>query len=76
MLPCRGRRSFRVQRISSKKETTSQQLGEQVSLKWTTGTGPRIVWAQLHLRALEQRYLSPRRASSPTGRGRRSTVQF
>lgn len=54
-----------LQRISSKKETKSYQLGKQVSFKWTTGAGPRIVCvrdypSELQLRALEQVHLSPR----------------
>jgi hypothetical protein len=54
-----------LQRISSKKETKSYQLGKQVSFKWTTGAGPRIVCvrdypSELQLRALEQMHLSPR----------------
>ncbi|RLN36031.1 IQ domain-containing protein IQM2-like [Panicum miliaceum] len=48
-----------LQRISSKKETKSYQLGKQVSFKWSTGAGPRIVCvrdypSELQLRALEQ----------------------
>lgn len=31
-----------LQRIKSKKEASSYQLGEQLSLKWSTGAGPRI----------------------------------
>lgn len=31
-----------LQRIKSKKEATSYQLGHQLSLKWSTGAGPRI----------------------------------
>ncbi|CAN6219636.1 unnamed protein product [Urochloa humidicola] len=54
-----------LQRISSKKETKSYQLGKQVSFKWTTGAGPRIVCvrdypSELQLRALQQMHLSPR----------------
>ncbi|CAL5084244.1 unnamed protein product [Urochloa decumbens] len=54
-----------LQRISSKKETKSYQLGKQVSFKWTTGAGPRIVCvrdypSELQLRVLEQMHLSPR----------------
>lgn len=31
-----------LQRIKSKKEATSYQLGHQLSAKWSTGAGPRI----------------------------------
>ncbi|GLT40578.1 hypothetical protein SLA2020_146990 [Shorea laevis] len=31
-----------LQRINSKKEANSYQLGKQLSCKWTTGAGPRI----------------------------------
>ncbi|XP_062186342.1 IQ domain-containing protein IQM2-like isoform X2 [Phragmites australis] len=53
-----------LQRISSK-EAKSYQLGKQVSFKWTTGAGPRIVCvrdypSELQLRALERVHLSPR----------------
>lgn len=54
-----------LQRINSKKETKSYQLGKQLSFKWTTGAGPRIVCvrdypSELQLQALEQVHLSPR----------------
>ncbi|XP_065879325.1 IQ domain-containing protein IQM2 [Euphorbia lathyris] len=55
-----------LQRINSKKETKSYQLGRQLSFKWTTGAGPRIGCvrdypSELQFRALEQVNLSPRR---------------
>jgi len=62
-----------LKRISSKKETKSYQLGKQVSFKWTTGAGPRIVCvrdypSELQLRALEQVHLSPRSGGAVAGR--------
>jgi hypothetical protein len=68
-----------LQRISSKKETKSYQLGKQVSFKWTTGAGPRIVCvrdypSELQLRALEQVHLSPR--SGGAGAGRAASSRF
>ena len=67
-----------LQRISSK-ETKSYQLGKQVSFKWTTGAGPRIVCvrdypSELQLRALEQMHLSPR--SGGAGAVRASSSRF
>jgi hypothetical protein len=54
-----------LERISSKKGNKSFQLGKQVSFKWTTGAGPRIVCvrdypSELQARALERVHLSPR----------------
>ncbi|KAF8728813.1 hypothetical protein HU200_018094 [Digitaria exilis] len=54
-----------LQRINSKKEMKSYQLGKQLSFKWTTGAGPRIGCvrdypSELQLQALEQVNLSPR----------------
>jgi len=62
-----------LRRISSKKETKSYQLGKQVSFKWTTGAGPRIVCvrdypSELQLRALERMHLSPRSGGAVAGR--------
>jgi hypothetical protein len=72
-----------LQRISSKKETKSYQLGKQVSFKWTTGAGPRIVCvrdypSELQLRALEQVRLSPRSgtAADAAGAGRAASSRF
>ncbi|TVU37675.1 hypothetical protein EJB05_11003, partial [Eragrostis curvula] len=65
-----------LERISSKKEAKSYQLGKQVSFKWTTGAGPRIVCvrdypSELQLRALERVHLSPR-----SGGGRSASSRF
>ncbi|KAL5196911.1 hypothetical protein ABZP36_000423 [Zizania latifolia] len=65
-----------VERINSKKEAKSYQLGKQLSFKWTTGAGPRIVCvrdypSELQLRALEQVHLSP-----PSGGSRASSSRF
>ncbi|CAN6325097.1 unnamed protein product [Urochloa humidicola] len=58
-----------LQRINSKKEMKSYQLGKQLSFKWTTGAGPRIGCvrdypSELQLQALEQVNLSPRGAAA------------
>ncbi|GKV28878.1 hypothetical protein SLEP1_g37867 [Rubroshorea leprosula] len=57
-----------LQRINSKKEANSYQLGKQLSCKWTTGAGPRIGCvrdypSELQSQALEQVNLSPKSAS-------------
>lgn len=65
-----------LQRINSKKQSKSLQLGHQLMLKWSTGAGPRIGCAadypvELRTQALEFVNLSPRYRSStlsPTGR--------
>ncbi|CAB4299289.1 unnamed protein product [Prunus armeniaca] len=54
-----------LQRINSKKEASSCQLGDQLSLKWSTGAGPRIGSVadyplKLRLQALEFVSLSPK----------------
>ena len=54
-----------LQRIESKKEVCSYQLGHQLSLKWSTGAGPRIGCVadypqKLRVHALEFVDLSPR----------------
>ncbi|XP_021823742.1 IQ domain-containing protein IQM3-like [Prunus avium] len=54
-----------LQRINSKKEASSCQLGDQLSFKWSTGAGPRIGSVadyplKLRLQALEFVSLSPR----------------
>jgi hypothetical protein len=54
-----------LQRINSKKDMKSYQLGKQLSFKWTTGAGPRIGCvrdypSELQAHALEQMNLSPR----------------
>ncbi|XP_059443525.1 IQ domain-containing protein IQM3-like [Corylus avellana] len=53
-----------LQRIKSKKEVSSYQLGHQLSLKWSTGAGPRIGCVtdyplKVRLQALEFVNLSP-----------------
>uniref|UniRef100_A0A1J3C751 IQ domain-containing protein IQM3 n=1 Tax=Noccaea caerulescens TaxID=107243 RepID=A0A1J3C751_NOCCA len=65
-----------LQRINSKKQSKSYQLGHQLMLKWSTGAGPRIGCAadypvELRTQALEFVNLSPRYRSStlsPTGK--------
>lgn len=54
-----------LQRIKSKKEVNSYQLGHQLSLKWSTGAGPKIGCIadypqNLRVQALEYVDLSPR----------------
>lgn len=63
-----------LQRLNSKKEVKSYQLGRQLSCKWSTGAGPRIGCMrdypiELQSHALEQMHLSPQnyRASEPQG---------
>ncbi|XP_021908526.1 IQ domain-containing protein IQM3, partial [Carica papaya] len=60
-----------LQRISSKKAAQSYQLGHQLSLKWTTGAGPRIGCvadypAEVRMQALEFVNLSPRSPPTPS----------
>ncbi|PIA58929.1 hypothetical protein AQUCO_00400055v1 [Aquilegia coerulea] len=62
-----------LQRINSKKIASSYQLGRQVSLKWSTGVGPRIGCVadyplELRLQALEFVNLSPRIPPTPSSR--------
>ncbi|PKA52449.1 hypothetical protein AXF42_Ash020410 [Apostasia shenzhenica] len=59
-----------LERIKSKRESSSYQLGHQLSLKWCSGAGPRIGCVadypvELRLQALEFTNLSPR-ISPPT----------
>ncbi|KAF7146471.1 hypothetical protein RHSIM_Rhsim04G0091900 [Rhododendron simsii] len=60
-----------IQRINSQEQAKSYQLAHQLSFKWTTGAGPRIVCvrdypSELQNRALEEMNLSPRSSvSSP-----------
>lgn len=59
-----------LQRINSKKAVHSYQLGHQLSLKWTTGAGPRIGCVadyplELRVQALEFVNLSPRTPPTP-----------
>ncbi|KAL5733663.1 hypothetical protein ACOSQ2_033355 [Xanthoceras sorbifolium] len=60
-----------LQRIKSKKEASSYQLGHQLSLNWTTGAGPRIGCVadypqKLRVQALEYVNLSPMDAPTPS----------
>ncbi|XP_022982921.1 IQ domain-containing protein IQM3-like [Cucurbita maxima] len=62
-----------LQRINSKKIANSYQLGHQLSLKWTTGAGPRIGCVadypvELRAQALELVNLSPRSPPTPSKR--------
>ncbi|KAL5206732.1 hypothetical protein ABZP36_034941 [Zizania latifolia] len=63
-----------LERVKSKGESNSYQLGHRLSLKWSTGAGPRIGCVkdypmQLRMQALEMVDLSPRAsASSPSWR--------
>jgi hypothetical protein len=64
-----------LQRINSKKEMKSYQLGKQLSFKWTTGAGPRIGCvrdypSELQVQALEQVNLSPRCGGSSAAASR------
>lgn len=60
-----------LQRINSKKAAKSYELGHQLTLKWSTGAGPRIGCiadypAELRLQALEFTNLSPRKQPTPS----------
>ncbi|XP_042519495.1 IQ domain-containing protein IQM3-like [Macadamia integrifolia] len=60
-----------LQRINSKKAASSYQLGHQLSLKWSTGAGPRIGCIadyplELRVQAREIVSLSPRFLSTPS----------
>lgn len=60
-----------MQRINSKKLAKSYQLGHQLSLKWSTGAGPRIGCVadypvEVRLQALEFVNLSPRTPPTPS----------
>ncbi|KAJ4970795.1 hypothetical protein NE237_003894 [Protea cynaroides] len=64
-----------LQRINSKKEARSYQLGHQLSLKWSTGAGPRIGCIAdypmvLRVQALEIVNLSPKCPPTPSGYNR------
>ncbi|TXG49348.1 hypothetical protein EZV62_025223 [Acer yangbiense] len=57
--------------IKSKKEASSYQLGNQLSLNWSTGAGPRIGCVadypqKLRVQALEYVNLSPMEATTPS----------
>lgn len=63
-----------LKRINSRKEATSYQLGHQLSLKWSTGAGPRIGCiadypTQVREQALEILNLSPRPPTPTPRRG-------
>ncbi|XP_057965563.1 IQ domain-containing protein IQM3-like [Malania oleifera] len=68
-----------LQRINSKKAASSYQLGHQLTMKWSTGAGPRIGCVadypkELRIQALEFVNLSPRaQLSPPSGCGWNST---
>ncbi|KAI3518682.1 hypothetical protein L1887_07491 [Cichorium endivia] len=58
-----------VERLHLHEESTSLQLGRQLSCKWSTGAGPRIGYlrdypSELQSHALEQANLSPKSAPS------------
>lgn len=60
-----------LQRINSKKAAKSYQLGHRLSLKWSTGAGPRIGCVadypvQLRVQALEMLNLSPKFPPTPS----------
>lgn len=62
-----------LERINSKKAASSYQLGHQLSLKWSSGVGPRIGCIadypiELRLQALEFTNLSPRKIPSPANK--------
>ncbi|XP_002533549.3 IQ domain-containing protein IQM3 [Ricinus communis] len=64
-------RTVILQRINSKKAGKSYQLGHQLSLKWSTGAGPRIGCVadypvEVRLQALEFVNLSPRSPPTPS----------
>ncbi|KAK1571280.1 hypothetical protein Q3G72_014457 [Acer saccharum] len=60
-----------LKRIKSKKEASSYQLGNQLSLNWSTGAGPRIGCVadypqKLRVQALEYVNLSPMDVTTPS----------
>ncbi|EAY79965.1 hypothetical protein OsI_35129 [Oryza sativa Indica Group] len=62
-----------LERVKSKRESRSYQLGHKLSLKWSTGAGPRIGCVkdypmQLRMQALEMVNLSPRASAPSTSR--------
>ncbi|CAA2988245.1 Hypothetical predicted protein [Olea europaea subsp. europaea] len=68
-----------LQRINSKKAASSYQLGQQLSLKWSTGAGPRIGCiadypVELRLQALELTNLSPRTCQESSTPGRIAVI--
>ncbi|XP_020212578.1 IQ domain-containing protein IQM3 isoform X2 [Cajanus cajan] len=68
-----------LQRINSKKASKSYQLGHQLSLKWSTGAGPRIGCVadypiELRTQALEMLNLSPKIPPTPSSYMRMSEL--
>ncbi|XP_062182853.1 IQ domain-containing protein IQM3-like [Phragmites australis] len=62
-----------LERMKSKSESKSYQLGHRLSLKWSTGLGPRIGCVkdypmELRMQALEMVELSPRASTPSTSR--------
>jgi hypothetical protein len=62
-----------LQRINSKNQAKSYQLGNQLTLKWSTGAGPRIGCVadypvELRMQALEFVNLSPKSPPTPSYR--------
>lgn len=60
-----------LERMKSKSESKSYQLGHKLSMKWSTGAGPRIGCvldypAELRMQAMEMVNLSPRASTTPT----------
>uniref|UniRef100_A0ACD5YID1 Uncharacterized protein n=1 Tax=Avena sativa TaxID=4498 RepID=A0ACD5YID1_AVESA len=59
-----------LERVNSKSKAKSYQLGHRLSLKWSTGNGPRIGCVkdypmELRMQALEMVQLSPRASTPP-----------
>ena len=59
-----------LERVNSKSKSKSYQLGHRLSLKWSTGNGPRIGCVkdypiELRIQALEMVQLSPRASTPP-----------
>ncbi|VAI15535.1 unnamed protein product [Triticum turgidum subsp. durum] len=59
-----------LERVNSKSRSKSYQLGHRLSLKWSTGNGPRIGCVkdypiELRMQALEMVQLSPRASTPP-----------
>ncbi|XP_022925577.1 IQ domain-containing protein IQM3-like isoform X1 [Cucurbita moschata] len=74
-------RSAILERINSKKTAKSYQLGHQLSLKWTTGAGPRIGCVadypvELRVQALEFVNLSPTVGSAQGSNFESPTLNF
>ncbi|XP_058087044.1 IQ domain-containing protein IQM3-like isoform X2 [Magnolia sinica] len=68
-----------LERINSKKATSSYQLGHQLSSKWSTGAGPRIGCVkdyplEVRVQALEFVQLSPRVPPTPSAYRRPVTI--